>query len=104
MPNLLGTPGRLVILAALHRTWGFEPGDTLVAHLEEGPLDLALIPRTLVYRNKIGSMQARWTATYSLRAKTYEAVLGLAGAVGTAERGFARHDTPNPPVAFRIPG
>lgn len=26
-----------------------EPGDTLVAHLEEGRLDLALIPRTLVH-------------------------------------------------------
>lgn len=39
--------GPLVIPAPLRRTLGFEPGDTLIAPLEEGRLDLALIPRTL---------------------------------------------------------
>lgn len=36
----LGPQGRLVIPAVLRRTLGFEPGDTLVAHLEEGRLVL----------------------------------------------------------------
>ncbi|MGH8520623.1 MAG: AbrB/MazE/SpoVT family DNA-binding domain-containing protein [Gammaproteobacteria bacterium] len=52
MPKSTRDPqGRLVIPAALRRTLGFEPGDTLVAHLEEGRLVLEK-PETIKRRLK----------------------------------------------------
>ncbi|WP_016950883.1 AbrB/MazE/SpoVT family DNA-binding domain-containing protein [Anabaena sp. PCC 7108] len=45
MPNMfvevhLSSQGRLVIPASLRKSLGFEPGDVLIAHLEEGRLIL----------------------------------------------------------------
>ena len=51
----LGEQGRLVIPAALRKSLGFEPGDTLIARLEDGRLVL----------EKLETVQRRLKARFS---------------------------------------
>ncbi len=51
----LGVQGRLVIPAALRKSLGFEPGDTLIARIEDGRLVL----------EKLDTVQRRLKARFS---------------------------------------